>query len=83
MGRENGNSAMDLTSSLYMKTPKRKMEKTTTRIERLLFLRPFIVPVSAVNRGDFLRGGCIVRERNKSEKQEREDGWGEEMRGTI
>jgi len=48
-----------------MKRPKRNMENTTTKIERLLFLRPFIAPISEVNRGVFLRRGCMGEERRK------------------
>lgn len=64
---ENGNSAMDLTSSLYMKIPNRKIDKTTTKIGRLLFLRLFIAKTSGEEeKGVFLRGICM------NDKEERE-----------
>lgn len=40
LGLENGNSAIDLKSSLYMKQLNKNMEKTTTTIDRLLFFCP-------------------------------------------
>jgi hypothetical protein len=53
-----------------MKIPKRKMEKTTTKMEKLLFLRPFIIaPVSELKRGVLRRNGCMVEKRKKKEKE--------------
>jgi len=50
-----------------MKRPKRNMENTTTKMERLLLLRPFIAPVSEVNRGVFLRRGCMGETEERSD----------------
>jgi hypothetical protein len=44
-----------------MKHPKRKMEKTTTKIGRLLFLRCFM-EIAPEKRDDvFRRGSCMMR----------------------
>lgn len=63
---EKGNSAMDLTSSLYMNMAKRKTEKTTMKTERLPPFRPldppcFIENVSEESKEDFRRKRCMER----------------------
>jgi hypothetical protein len=53
-----------------MKIPKRKMEKTTTKMEKLLFLRPFIIaPVSELKRGVLRRNGCMVEKEKKRKRK--------------
>jgi len=55
-----------------MKTPKRNMENTTTKMEMLmlLFLLPFIVVTVSEFGGLFLRrGGCMVERKSEQEKK--------------